>query len=62
MNQCPNSWRGAHKYKARYDVVPPDDVKSIKGDIVDIISFVNALSKKTYVKDICVKCGHEIRR
>jgi hypothetical protein len=49
-----------HKYEARYDEVPNDRVTNVKGGFGDEVR--SAIYYKVYVKDVCVKCGSEIKR
>jgi len=46
-NKCPHTLLGSHKFKPRYD-------KWIYAE--------TDLEEKTYVHDICVRCGKIIRR
>lgn len=55
------SWFGC-KFEARYDTVPPDDVGHFKGTHAGLIATIQALSKRVYVRDICVRCGKTIER
>jgi hypothetical protein len=58
---CPNSWFGRHKFEARYDIGPPDLSRFVKIDRASE-GFFEALKPKTYVRDVCVKCGKTIER
>ena len=50
-----------HKFKPRYDEVETliniTHTKNISGE-----DLRNLLIKKVYVKDICIKCGKEIKK
>ncbi len=54
---------GVHKFRPRYDVVPNIEIlegMSCRGwspqDLQELIS------KKTYIQDVCIKCGKIIER
>ena len=53
--------KDGHRYKARYDYGEPDFsmFKSIKVYNPD---YIERFKPKTYVKDICVRCGSVINR
>lgn len=51
-------WRG-HKFQPRYDEEPlPFEVE----ECANITQFVKAYTKRTYVCDVCVRCGEIIKR
>ena len=52
---------GVHKFEARYDVQPLDlrIFASISGLTT---ARLEALQKRTYVRDVCVRCGAIIER
>jgi hypothetical protein len=62
MSRCYNSWFGSHKFEPRYDLGPADVSKfeSISGGRA--VSFMETLRSKTYVHDVCIKCGEVIIR
>ena len=60
-NRCPNSWFGAHKMEARYDLGPAD-LSQFATFQARNVSYMDALRTKTYVRDICVRCGKTIER
>lgn len=62
MSRCENSWFGRHKFEARYDLGPADlsRFESISGRGAG--SFMEKLRQKTYVHDVCVRCGALVER
>ena len=50
---------GVHKFVARYDTTPPK-LGSVEG--AGVVAFVKSMTKYDYVKDVCVKCGKEVKR
>lgn len=57
MSEGCKSWRG-HKFEARYDTEPVIYESERYGDS----AFSDTASKKTYVHDICVRCGQVVQR
>ena len=53
---CPNSYFGSHKFEPRYDLGPGDISKN------ETLWCAEALRAKTYVRDVCTKCGKTIER
>ena len=54
---------GVHDFQPRYDkgaAVIPD--REWKANGVDLVEFMETLRPKTYVRDICRKCGKTIER
>lgn len=50
--------RGWHKFKPRYHTEPPErplPKADLWGGGID--KFLDALTKKTYVHDVCIRCG-----
>lgn len=58
---CMGSFFGAHKYQPRYHTTPPDNIARFKGCGESFENYIKVLTKKTYVCDVCVKCGDVIR-
>jgi hypothetical protein len=60
--RCPNSWFGSHRFEPRYDKEPSNamGVGSIKARDMEMLDAM--VTKKTYVRDICVRCGKTIER
>lgn len=62
VNDCPRlgKWNGCC-FKARYDLSAADlsQFESIKCIGKD---FAEVLRKKTYVRDVCIRCGRTIER
>jgi hypothetical protein len=59
--RCPNSWFGSHRFEARYDMEPNNSagfssIETFAGNIESLFT------KKSYVRDICIKCGKTIER
>lgn len=49
-----------HKYQSRYDYGAPTGV--IRGAVDDPMLLIEASKPKTYVHDICVRCGNVIKK
>lgn len=49
-----------HNFKARYSTIPPN-IHGPKFSGFGFEEFIDLLSKKIYVHDICTKCGHIIK-
>lgn len=65
IDRCPNGWFGSHKFEPRYDLGAADlspfftgRVDTFKADAVSI----EKMRTKTYVHDICIRCGKTIER
>lgn len=56
------TWFGGCKFEARYDLGPADlsNFESISG--CGAGSFMEKLRQKTYVHDVCVRCGEVVKR
>lgn len=59
MSQCPNHWRGQHRFEPRYDTKMPAGMESIKATSS---AYLEAVKDKTYVRDVCVRCGETVER
>ena len=59
--RCPNSWFGSHKFEARYDLSPAD-LSAFANFKARDPSYMEPLRAKTYVRDVCTKCGKTIER
>ncbi len=59
FNKC---HKGIHKFEARYDVEPSHDVAEIKGSTESIKAFFRGIEKRTYIHDVCIKCGKTIKK
>lgn len=60
---CPRfeKWIGRCRFEPRYDLSPADltqftSVRSMNG------SFAEMFRRKTYVRDVCIRCGKTIER
>jgi hypothetical protein len=52
-----------HKFEARYDTYPfRGDFEAQRMTIDEIVAYFDARSEKTYVHDICVRCGKIVKR
>lgn len=49
---------GVHKFEGRYDTELPEEIKMRCATP----AVIEALKHKTYVHDICVKCGKIVRQ
>ena len=66
MNARCNGLSGVHRFQARYDLSPattyPKEVSTFAGVDPSIIALCEQSRQRTYVRDICVKCGAVIER
>lgn len=46
-----------HKFEPRYDTIPPDYPSRLDTTIYGACRYIEVLTKKIYVHDICTKCG-----
>lgn len=64
-DRCPNSWFGSHKFEPRYDLGAAD-LSPFFGDRVASFKTsadsIESMRAKTYVRDICIRCGKTIER
>lgn len=54
---------GVHQFEARYNIIPPalsDDMTFFP--FSGYPDMIKAGTKKTYIHDICVKCGKIVRQ
>jgi len=50
--------RGWHKFQPRYDTEPPErPLPSVSTWGTNLVEYIDALSRKTYVHDVCTRCG-----
>jgi hypothetical protein len=50
-----------HRFEARYDVAPGDlDAHGVS--LAGLERLVQSAMKRTYVRDVCVRCGKTIER
>lgn len=54
------SWLG-HKYQPRYDY-QPGTFESQELPAFYAVAIIEACSIRTYVRDVCVRCGHALER
>jgi hypothetical protein len=67
MNDCPRFGKlfNGCKFEARFDDGVPDQGKrgTIQGsDAECIAAFFHGIRSKTYVHDICIRCGKTVKR
>lgn len=57
------SWLG-HKFEGRFSTEPPpiDSVNEFDGTNRWMYILFDALTKRTYECDICVRCGHKVMK
>lgn len=58
---CPNNWFGMHKFEARYDLGTADLSQFASFKARDP-NYFEPFRSKTYVRDVCTKCGKTIER
>lgn len=61
QTECPNSWTGAHRFEPRYDLGSVD-LSQFSKIVRMSAGFAEKLRKKTYIRDVCTKCGKTIER
>lgn len=49
------SWLG-HKFEARYTLTPPEPQR-LNGTNGGVARYIASMTKRTYERDICVRCG-----
>jgi len=59
-DECIGWWgkKFGHNYEARFDSEMPGSFEITRGSL----SALEAMREKTYVKDVCTRCGKEILR
>ena len=60
MEKC-TSWRG-HKYEGRYDKSQAQNTPEMEVRSGSLPEILEKYRRVTYVRDICVRCGHVIER
>jgi hypothetical protein len=55
------SWFG-HKFESRYSSEPSRALAGLSAENVSSEDMVNLLTKKTYERDICVRCGATVEK
>ncbi len=60
-DRCPNTLFGSHKFEPRYDLGPAD-LSQFAAFKARTPSYMEPLRTKTYVRDVCIKCGKTIER
>lgn len=55
---------GVHQFEARYDESAPDvsSIERLNTTVGGAVEYLNAMKAKTYVYDICVRCGKIVKR
>ena len=51
-----------HSYEPRYDLGESKWPTGFRAEYVNVEAILNKFRTKTYVCDICVKCGHVIKK
>ncbi|WP_159585940.1 hypothetical protein [Chelativorans xinjiangense] len=54
-------WIGGCRFEARYDLGPPD-LSRFKSFERATLEFFEIMKPKTYVHDVCVRCGKIVKR
>lgn len=66
MNNCDLRGRmfGGCRFEARYDTRPPEieSIEGLRGGPAAVEAFLRGLTAKTYVHDVCVRCGATVKR
>lgn len=64
MSTCDRGgmWRRACNFQPRYDTVPPNLDTITAPGAYWVIEFIEAMTRKTYVCDVCVRCGRKVTR
>lgn len=66
MTDCPRAGKlFGCKFTGRYDTTPPaaDVIREIRGDLLaPFTDDIEAASARTYVRDVCEKCGKTVER
>jgi hypothetical protein len=55
------SWLG-HKFEARFDIKPYPGANFLRASADATVKVINAQATRTYVRDVCVRCGATIER
>jgi hypothetical protein len=51
-----------HKFEGRYDQEPSHLIAGAKVEGPRLSEVIDAFRKRTYVRDVCVRCGETIER
>lgn len=65
MSDCPRLGRifGGCEFSPRYDVGPPTiDMGEFSGGAAGILAIVETSKPRTYVRDVCQRCGKTVER
>lgn len=64
MTDCQRKgkWIGGCNFEPRYDLSEPDLSRFKTFKSRNVAEFLDALRKKTYVKDVCITCGKSVMR
>lgn len=55
-------WIGGCRFEARYDSKPGELPGNFQGAAAGLLAFLEASQQKTYVADVCIRCGKTIKR
>jgi hypothetical protein len=58
----PECCRKGHNFEARYDEQLPSNFAELDYFAEDITDVLQQAKVRTYVKDVCTRCGKEIKR
>ncbi len=65
MSDCPRFgkfWNGC-RFQARFDESEPTlEITQYRGSMVSYIEALKASKKRTYVRDVCIRCGRTVER
>jgi hypothetical protein len=65
MTDCPRfgRWIGGCKFSPRYDLGEPHSAYNLSGGTAAALAYINdSLKPKTYVRDVCERCGKTVER
>ena len=65
MGRCTSNSLDGHKFEPRYDSEPPTPTQMSTFEAVGlnaVKSLTATLTRRTYIKDICVSCGLSVER
>ena len=62
LGRAPCAMSGVHAFEARYDVRPDDRGIQVSGMGRALQRTLDAMQARTYVCDVCVRCGKRVER
>lgn len=61
--ECRGSWFGVHKFTPRYDYGAAQGLERIRVEGLQAIKdIIEAMRPRTYVRDVCERCGETVER